>query len=81
MKTIEELRKAQEETLQCYKHNSSRFKSEQLNIDELKSELFFAEKFYFQVNLKQSEKKLWAFNIFTFVTDFYMSQSDIDLLE
>ena len=81
MKAIQELRKAQEDTLQCYKHNSSRFKSEQINIDELKSELFFAEKFYFQVNLKQSEKRLWAFNTFTFVTDFYVSQSDIDLLE
>ena len=81
MKTIEELRMAQEETLQCYKHNSSRFKSEQINIDELKSELFFAEKFYFQVNLKQSEKRLWAFNTFTFVTDFYMSPSHIDSLE
>ena len=80
-KTIEELRKAQEETLECYNHNSSRFKSELPNIDELKSELFFAEKFYFQVYLKQSEKRLWAFNIFTFVTDFYMSPSHIDSLE
>ena len=81
MRTIDELKKAQEETLLCYKQNSSRFKSELTNIDELKSELFFAEKFYFQVNLKQSEKSLWAFNTFTFVTDFYLSQSDIDLLE
>ena len=50
MRTIEKLRKAQEETLQCYKHNSSRFKSEQINIDELKSELFFAEKKFKFVN-------------------------------
>ena len=83
MKTIEELRKAQEETLEYYKLNSSQFKdelSEEKNLDELKSELF-AEKFYFQVHFKQSEKRCWAFTIFTFVTDFYISPSDIDSLE
>jgi hypothetical protein len=83
MKTIEELRKAQEETLGYYKLNSERFKSEQTNekdIDELKSELF-AEKFYFQIHLKQPENSVWIFNTFTFVTDFYMSPSDIDSLE
>ena len=83
MKTIEELKKAQEETLDYYKLNSDRFKSEltnEKNLEELKSELF-AEKFYFQVNLKQSKNIIWPFNIFTFVTDFYMSQSYIDSLE
>ena len=83
MKSIEELRKAQEETLEYYKLNSSQFKSElseEKNVDELKSELF-AEKFYFQVHFKQSEKRCWAFTIFTFITDFYISPSDIDLLE
>ena len=83
MKTIEELKKAQEETLEYYKLNSERFKSEQTskkNIDELKSELF-GDKFYFQVNFKQTENILWPFNVFTFVTDFYISQSDIDSLE
>ena len=83
MTTIEKLRKAQEEALECYKLNSSRFKSElsdKKNIDVLRSELF-AEKFYFQVHFKQPKKKLWAFNVFTFVTDFYMSQSDIDSLQ
>ena len=83
MKTIEELRKVQEDTLEYYKLNSSRFKSElsnEKNIDELRSELF-AEKFYFQVNFTQSKKRCWPFNIFTFITDFYMSPSDIDSLE
>ena len=82
-RTIEELRKAQEDSLEYYKLNSSRFKSEVIsekNIDELKSELF-AEKFYFQIHFEQSEKKLWAFNLFTFVTDFYMSSSEIKSLE
>jgi len=68
MKTIEELKKAQEETLEYYKLNSERFKSEQTNkknIDELKSELF-GDKFYFQVNFKQTENILWPFNVFTF---------------
>ena len=57
MKTIEELKNAQEETLEYYKLNSDLFKSEQIkekNIEGLKSE-FFAEKFYFQVDIKQSE--------------------------
>ena len=78
MRTIEELRKGQEQTLEYYKLNSSPFKSEEIN-DELRSKLF-AEKFYFQVNFT-SEDKPWIFNLFTFVTDFYMSQSDINLLE
>ena len=54
MKTIEELKKAQEETLEYYRLNLDRFKSKlnkEKNIEELKSELF-AEKFYFQVNFK-----------------------------
>ena len=83
LKTIEELKIAQEETLEYYNRNSDRLKSELINeknIDELRSELF-AEKFYFQVHFKQSEKRFWYFNVFTFVTDFYMSQSDIGLLE
>ena len=86
MKTIEELRKAQEDTLEYYKLNSWRFKSEQSNvknIDELKSELF-CEKFYFQIYLGLTQPmntQRWAFNVFTFVTDFYMSPSDIDSLE
>ena len=66
MKTIEKLKRAQEETLEYYK----RFKGE-----------LFAQKFYFQINFKKSEKRLWPFNVFTFVTDFYISQSNIDSLE
>ena len=80
MKTIEELKKAQEETLEYYKINSSSFKTEQ-TIDELKSKLF-AEKFYFQIHIKYTDRnRLWAFNVFSFVTDFYLSQSYIDSLE
>ena len=81
MKTIEELKNAQNETLEYYKLNSDRFKSELIkvkSIEEMKSELF-AEKFYFQVNCKQPCYKLLPFNVFTFVTDFYMSQSDMSL--
>ena len=83
LKTIEELKKAQEETLESYNLNSERFKSERTNgknVEEMKSELF-AEKFYFQVNFDQTDITLWPFNVFTFVTDFYMSQSDIGSLE
>ena len=83
IETIEKLRKAQEDTLEYYKLNSARFKSEQANqkdIDQLRSELF-ADKFYFQINLNQPEKRFWAFNVFTFIVDFYLSPSDIDSLE
>ena len=75
MKTIVEMKNAQKETLEYYKLNSERFKSELIeekNLEELRNELF-AEKFYFQ--------SLLAFNVFTFSTDFYLSQSDIDSLE
>ena len=83
MKTIEELRKAQQDSLEFYKLNSSDFKSqltEKSSIDELRSELF-SDRFYSQVRLKQPTKQLWYFEVFTFVTDFYMSPSDIDSLE
>ena len=81
MKAIEELRKAQNDTLEYYKLNSSRFKSKLSNeIDELRSQLF-AGKFYFQVNFTQSENRLWPFNVFTFATDFYLSSSEIESLE
>jgi hypothetical protein len=83
MRTIEELRKAQEDTLEYFKLNLSRFKSELIkekSVEELRSDLF-ADKFYFQVHLDQSTITLCPFNIFTFVTDFYLSSSDIDSLE
>ena len=83
MKTIEELGKAQEDTLEYYKLKSFRFKSQlsdEKNKDEYRSELF-AERFYFQVQFRTPKKICWAFNLFTFVTDFYMSPSNIDLLE
>ena len=83
MKTVEELRKAQEESMENYKLHSSRLKRELTdvkNIDELKS-ILFADKFYFQVHFTQPENRLWTFNIFTIVTDFYMSPSDINSLE
>ena len=81
MRTIEELRKAQNETLEYYKLNSSQFKLN--SIDEIRSELF-KDKFHFQVLYKPEETKyidLWFFNIYTFFTDFYISSTDIYLLE
>ena len=80
MRTIEQLRKAQEERLAYYKLNSSQFNaSEETSIDELRSKLF-GEKFHFQIRVTNSNKP-WIFNLFTFVTDFYMSKSDINLLK
>ena len=80
MTAIVELKKEQEETLKKYKLNSSHFKSE-LNglkgIEEVRREIF-DDKFYFQIQIKQS---IWAFNVFTIVTDFFMSRTDIESLE
>ena len=80
MRTIEELKKEQEDTLEKYKMISKSFKSEQIkdkSTEELRRELF-DKKFYFQIKIKQP---IWTFNLFTFVTDFYMSQSEIESLE
>ena len=80
MRTIDELKKEQEQTLEKYKLNSERFKSERngdKSTEELRRELF-EEKFYFQIQIKQP---IWAFKLFTFVIDFYMSQSEIESLE
>lgn len=45
-------------------------------LDDLRRQLF-KDKFYFQIHFKSK----WIFNVFTIVTDFYFSQSDIELLE
>ena len=83
MKTIEQLRKAQEDTLEYYSLNSSRIKSQLYNVRDIYNfrRILFDEKFYFQVHLKQSKKRFWAFNVFTFATDFYMSSYEIDSLQ
>ena len=82
MRTIEKLRKEQNESVE----NSAEFKHLRVAItdenkkEELKSQLF-ADKFYFQAKITRSEYKKWHFNLITFVTDFYMSPFEIDLLE
>ena len=82
MRTIEELRNAQEESLE----NSSEFShlkveiKDEMNKEELKSQLFaLSHKFYFQIQLPKIKSTI--FNLYTIATDFYMSQSDINLLE
>jgi hypothetical protein len=88
-RTIDELTKAQKDTLEHVKQSSSQFKSndhrliDEKHIDNLRSELF-KDKFYFQVLYKPNNpkySKMWVFNLYTFVTDFYMSPTDIKLLE
>ena len=89
-RTIEELRRGQKENLECFKSNgaqidlkNSQIEGDDLIIEHIRSKLF-DKKFYFQVNLKPSEQKgikAWIFQLFTFVADFYMSPSDIEILE
>ena len=81
MRTIEELRKAQNETLDYYKLNSSQFKLN--SMDEIRSELF-KDKFHFQVLYKPQDMKYakqWIFNLYTFATDFHISSTHVNLLE
>ena len=81
MRTIEELRKAQDETLDYYKLNSSQFKLN--SMEEIRRDLF-KDKFHFQVLYKPEETlytNFWIFNLFTLVTDFYISSTHINLLE
>jgi hypothetical protein len=74
--TIKELKNAQKESLENYILDEI---DDEKNI-ELKNETS-ANKFYFQVHIQRSDYVSWIFNIYTFVTDFYMSPFDIDLLE
>lgn len=82
MRTIDQLRKVQEESLE----NSSRFNhlrveiKDETNKEELKSQLF-AHKFYFQIELTSTKTISWIFKLYTIITDFYLSQSDINLLQ
>ena len=80
IRTIEELRKAQEERIEYLKLNSTQFKS--MTESELRGELYKG-KFHFQVLYKPDPKYSvsWIFRLYTFITDFYMSPTDIDLLQ
>ena len=79
LRTIEQLRKGLEESLEYYKENLSQCDFE--SFDEMKSQLF-KDKFYFQVSYQKPSSIIsWIFNLYTIVTDFYLSQTDINLLE
>ena len=82
--TIDELRKAQEDSLDYYKTISSqfnRFDQQESKRDEIRNQLF-GEKFYFQLCYKPSKQQNeLIFSLYTIVTDFYMSPDDIYLLE
>ena len=78
-RTIAELRKAQEDSLEHLKSKSFDLNhiKESKDIEEMKSRLF-ADKFYFQMLFNQNS---WVFNLFTIVADFYLSPTDINYLE
>jgi hypothetical protein len=79
-RTIEELRKAQEDSLEYLKSKSCDLNQlrESKDDEEMKS-LLFADKFYFQVLYKHQDS--WVFNLYTIIVDFYLSQPDINFLE
>ena len=79
-RTIEELRQAQNNTLDHYKLNPIDLDIiNEEKLDDLKSQLF-GETFYIQV-LYKPPKQQWVFNLYTIITDFYMSPTDIIILE
>ena len=81
MRTIDELRKAQEDSLDYINQNRSLFKTiEETNRDALISRLL-PHKFYFQIHCQLPDDETWIFKLYTLVTDFYMSEFEIDLLE
>ena len=77
--TIDELRKAQEDSLEYLKSKSCDLNhiKESKDVEEMKSRLF-ADKFYFQVLFKHQNCSV--FNLFTIVTDFYLTPSEIRFL-
>ena len=81
-KTIDELKKAQEDSLGYLKLcDLDELRKDSKNSEEMKSRLF-AEKFYFQVLYKHRQNQIsWVFNLYTLVVDFYLSQSEINYLE
>ena len=88
-RTIEQLRKAQEDRLEYLKNSSCDINQlinqlrDSKDIEEMKSRLF-ADKFHFQVLFKPHNvacQDLWVFNLYTFVVDFYLSPSEIKFLE
>ena len=82
LRTIDELRKAQEDRLEYLKSKSCYLDQikQSKDVEEMKSR-FFADKFYFQVFYKPKYQESWVFSLFTIVTDFYLSPSDISLKE
>lgn len=65
--SIERLRKLQEWSLEYYTINKSDFNS--------------FKQFYFQLKVTRVEYKKFVYNLYSFATDFYLSQFEIDLLE
>ena len=78
-RTIDELRKAQEDSLEYLKSESCDLNhiKQSKDVEEMKSRLF-ADKFYFQVLYEHQD--CWVFNLYTIVTDFYLSSSEIRFL-
>ena len=79
-RTIDELVKAQEDSLDYLKSESCNLNQlkQSKDFEEIKSRLF-ADKFFFQVFYKPQNS--WVFNLYTIVTDFYLSPTDIKLFE
>ena len=79
-RTIDELRKAQKDRIEYFNSVSSHFKKHDQLTEEIRSQLF-GDYFYFQIIYKPKEEEEWIYSLYTIVIDFYMSSTDINLLE
>ena len=85
-KTIDELRKAQEDSLEYLKSKSCDLNQlrDSTDVEEMKSRLF-SDKFYFQVFYKPcvvgKDQYSWVFSLYTIFVDFYLSPFEIDFFK
>lgn len=81
-KAIEELKKAEEETLESYEINRHLYKYDRESLtDEKVAEMrrnLFGEKFCFMIKINQNEN---IFNELLIITDFYLDDIDLRLLK
>lgn len=85
-RTVDELKEAQKDSIDYFNSVSFKLRNQLIEgkkLDEIKCQMF-GERFYFQVIYKpnnEEQEENWIFNLYTIVTDFYMSPVDINLLE
>ena len=84
-KSIEELKKAQQETLDSYEMNKSLYKYDRETltdekVEEMRKNLF-KDKFCFLLHFGYDNRTKCALKYATIITNFYLDENDLDLLK